>query len=306
MGTKADNFLAAALFACISGAALSTSSAVTALATATTVGPFSSREVATAGLLLALVTWAVAKSGDVRTSLISLRSSLSVLLKWLLTAFSYYALAVLLLFLIGLWHAGLIVPTCLWVLTVGIAGAFRGMRGQGVPFDFKAALSTSLIAGWFVSLYTFNLIVELVYQPLILVMIVAERVSEEEGAVTRNMISVVYAILGLTAFIPPIVGLIQQPFDRSYVESLILPIVGLCTLLPLAYTFSLYSVYDGINARLRLYAGSEDVRRYALGRTFRRFHVRHGALLRFRTVAARDLFWAQTKGEVDEAFGKYG
>ena len=306
MGTKAENFLAVALFACISGAALSNSPTVTALATATTVGLFSSREVAAAVLLLALVTWAAAKSGDVRKSLISLKSSLSVLLKWLLIAFSYYALAVLLLFLIGLWHVGLIVPTFLWVLTAGTAGAFRGMRGQGAPIDLRAALSITLVAGWFVSLYTFNLVVELVYQPLILVMIVAERISEEEGAVTRNVISVVYTILGLTAFIPPIVGLIQQPFDRSYVESLILPIVGLCTLLPLAYTFSLYSVYDGINARLRLYAGSEDVRRYALRRTFRRFHVRHSALLRFRTVAARDLFWAQTKGDVDEAFGKHG
>ena len=306
MGAKTEYVLAAALFACITGAALSNSPTFTALATATTFGPFSSREVASAVLLLALVTWAAAKSAGVRKSLVALRTSAPFLLKWTLVASSYYALVIVLLFLVGLWHGGLTVPTCLWVLTVGIAGAFKGMTGQGALFDFKTALSTSLIAGWFVSLYTFNLVVELVYQPLIIVMIVAERMSEEEGAVTRSVISVVYTILGLTAFIPPIVGLVQQPFDRSYIESLTLPIVGLCTLLPLAYVFSLYSLYDGICVRLRLYAGSENVRRYALMRTILRFHVRHDALLRFRTVAARDLFWCQTKGEVDEAFRKHG
>ena len=236
----------------------------------------------------------------------ALRTSAPFLVKWTLIASSYYALVVVLLFLVGAWHGGLTVPTCLWVLTVGIIGAFNGMGREGSPVDLKAALSASLIAGWFVSLYTFSLIIELVYQPVAFVMVVAEGISEKEDAITRNMIKAVYTMLGLAAFIPPIVGLVQQPFDRSYVESLILPIVGLSTLLPLAYIFSLYSLYDGISVRLRLYAGSENVRRYALSRTFRRFHVRHGALLRFRTVAARDLFWAQTKGEVDEAFGKYG
>ena len=218
----------------------------------------------------------------------ALRASAIFLLKWTLIVLAYYAVIVLLLFFFGVWHRGLIVPTGLWILTVGVAGAFKGMSGRGQPVSLKAAFSVSLIAGWFVSLYTFSFVVEVIYQPLVIFIVVAARLSEKEDAMTRSVINVAYATLGLTALIPPIVGLIQQPLDRSYIESLMLPIVGLCTLLPLAYAFSLYSLYDGIGVRLRLYAGSEDVRRYALKRTFRHFHVRHGALLRFRTVAARD------------------
>ena len=133
----------------------------------------------------------------------------------------------------------------------------------------------------------------------------AALLSEKEDAKTRSVIKFVYTTLGLMAFTPPIVGLIQEPFNRSYIESLILPIVGLFALLLLTHALSLYSLYEGINVRLRLYAASDDVRRYALRRTLVRFHVRRAALQRFRTAATLDLFWSQSKAEVDEAFRKH-
>ena len=256
-------------------------------------------------MLLAILSWATVKSADVRKSLIAIMPSIPFLLKWTLIVLVYYTVIAFLLLSLGVWHRGLIVPTSLWILTVGVVGAFKGMSGRDQPLNLKSAISLSLIAGWFVSLYTFNLLLELVYQPLVLLMVGAAIMSKKEDAVTRNVINVAYTILGLTALTPPIIGLIQEPFDRSYVETLVLPFGGLLALLPLAYALSLYSLYEGINVRLRLYAASDDVRRYALLRTLRRFHVRRAALQRFRTAAALDLFWSQSRVEVDEVFRKH-
>lgn len=306
MGDKAEYFLASALFVCITGAAISLSPELTALITATTFGPFSSREVASAITIFAFFLWALLKSADVRRSFGALAPTMRFLFKWIIVALLYYAAIVSALFYLGIWHTGLAVPTSLWILTVGIVSAFRGMSGSEQPTSLKAAVSASLIAGWFVSLYTFSFIIELLYQPLIALIAGAAVLSEKEGAATKYMINAIYTVLGLMAFTPPIIGLIQQPFDRSYIESLLLPIVGLFTALPLAHGLSLYSLYGGISVRLRLYAASDDVRRYALRRTVRHFHVRRASLERFRTTAARDLFWAQSRGEVDEAFRRHG
>ena len=273
---------------------------------ATTFGPFSSREVASAITLLAFFLWALVKSADVRRSLSALAPSIRFLVKWILVVLLYYTVIVAILFYLGVWHTGLAVPTSLWILTVGIVSAFKGMSGREQSSSLKAAVSASLIAGWFVSLYTFSFIIELVYQPLIALIAGAALLSEKEGAATKNAINVIFTVLGLMAFTPPIVGLIQQPVDRSYIESLLLPIVGLFTVLPLAYALILYSLYEGISVRLNLYAASDDVSKYALLRTLRHFHVRRTALERFRTTAARDLFWAQSRAEVDEAFRKHG
>jgi len=306
LGARAEKFLASALFVCITGAAISNSPELSELFLATTFGPFSSREVASAVTLLAFFLWALVKSADVRRSLRALAPSTRFLTKWILVVLLYYAVIVSILFYLEVWHTGLTVPTSLWILTVGIVSAFKGMSGREQPPSLKAAVSASLIAGWFVSLYTFSFIIELVYQPMIALIAGVAVFSEKESAATKNAISIIYTVLGLMAFTPSIVGLIQQPVDRGYIESLLLPIIGFFTVLPLAHGLSLYSLYEGIGIRLNLYSASDDVCKYALLRTLRHFHVRRAALEQFRTAAARDLFWAQSRAEVDEAFRKHG
>lgn len=218
----------------------------------------------------------------------------------------YFGAVAGIFFIVGIWHIGLIIPTSLWVITVGIISAFRSMNVERKPVSFREVSSVSLVAGWFVSLYTFAFVLELVYQSLAALLagmaVLVERRSPKEHAVAN----VAYVALVIAAVIPPILGLIQRPFDRGYIESLLLPVIGLLALLPLVHVLGLYVLYEGINSRLRLYAGSDDVRRYALLQTFRHFHVRLSALRRFRTAAARDLFWSKTSEDVDELFRRYG
>ena len=305
MGTKAEIFLAAALFVSITGAALSNSAALTEMAMTTTFGPFSSREVASATLLITLLSWAMVKSADVRESLVAIAAKAPFLLKWTSIMLTYYAAVVGVFFLLGIWHRGLIVPASLWILTVGVIAGFKSMSGQDQPVNFRAVFLASLIAGWFVSLYPFGFVVELMYQLLLAFLAVAAVLSKKADYKMHATVSGAYGGLALIAIVPPTIGLVQQPYDHKYIESLVLPVVGLFTLMPLVHAIGLYSLYEGIYVRPRVHADSDDVRRYALMRALHHFHVRRAALQRFRKAAARDLLRAQTRSEVEDVFSKH-
>ena len=200
---------------------------------------------------------------------------------------------------------GLIVPASLWILTVGVIAGFKSMSGQDQPVNFRAVFLASLIAGWFVSLYPFGFVVELMYQVLLAFLAVAAVLSKKADYKMHATVSGAYGGLALIANVPPTIGLVQQPYDHKYIESLVLPVVGLFTLMPLVHAIGLYSLYEGIYVRPRVHADSDDVRRYALMRALHHFHVRRAALQRFRTAAARDLLRAQTRSEVEDVFSKH-
>ena len=303
---KVENVLAAALFACITGAAVSNSPDLSKLETATKFGPFSSREVASAALIVVLLSWATATSPETRRSLIKLLPSTVFLLKWTLIVFGYFGAVVGILFVFEIWHIGLTVPTLLWVLTAGTMGAFRSMSSEDQPMSLKKLFSISLFAGWIVGIYTFAFSVELVYLSLSALVAGMAVVAEKHNPKAYSLVNYAYGILVVAALIPPIIGLIQRPLDRIYIESFMVPVVGFLALLTLVRVLALYVVYEGIGLRLRLYSGSDAVRRYALWQCVLHFHVRLAALRRFRTLAARDLFWAKSREDVDEVLTRYG
>ena len=275
---------------------------------ATSFGPFSSRQVASAILLAMLLSLAVLRLQGFRQSLRDLVRAALPLCTWALTVLIYYVAVVSVLYYLQIWHVGLAVPTTIWVLTAGLATVFKNIDGKWRQVNLRVQVVFSIALGWLVSLYTFPLLVEMVYQIVAATVTVMQVVVARAAIGSRfssNVLWLTSMLLLALALIPPIDGLIRQPFDPVYVESMLLPLVGFVSLMPISYMLSLSVLYRDIHRRLSRDVRSQKARRYALLRTIVHFHVRHRALHRFRTAAAGDLFSVQTRQDVDRAFERH-
>ena len=271
---------------------------------------FSTREIAVGVWTAVTVFWALSQTG-VRQSI---GGVVRAALPWKIflpgTLVLCYIVAVVWGFsYIGLWSRALLKSTILWALFSGLALSFSGVQVDAdVPTwrgILKGLLKATILLTFVVNTYTFDLWVELLLVPtLVLVGLLDavarldekhERVAKLTGAIQ------IAAGLGVLAFALGRAFQVAPPSARAATESLLLGPVLSLSLLPLVYVFFLIAAYEQLFLMLSIGPKMDSrVPWYARRRLAWHLGIRRRAVRAYLKEHRNALRLVTTRGDVDE------
>lgn len=277
----------------------------------TSIGVFSSREIATGIWLGAFLVWALSRDG-VRQSLGGLFASAlhPKIVAPVLVLASYVAAVVWGLSAIGLWEVQLLKDTVVWFLFSGLVFAFSGVTTGSKQKPFRQVvreqISLLIPLEFLINAYTFSLPVELVLIPVLVFMAMVDVVSKYKGDFDRARWAATgfQAISGwvmLTLVLARFVGdLGTLQWTDTLREIALPPILTVC-ILPAVFLFLLLARYETLFIRIGLGSDLENgVRWRARWRLFRRLGLNPSKIDAFLRGRAWALMRIRTRSDLDE------
>ena len=264
---------------------------------------FDNREIAVAFWLAVIFIWSLTKK-DVRSSFSAL---LKTLFTWriilpLMGMLAYIALCVALLARANLWHWSNLKDTLLWTIGSAFGLFLRSNEAGGDEKFFRSAVYENLkfvaMLEFVVNMYTFPLGVEIVFVPLVALMVLineyAKRKEEEGFDKVRSFSAGLLGIIGIgvLAFtIRQVVGDLREFATAQMLFDLVLPFVLTSFLLPFIYMMALLIQYETLFMRIDFFTPDKSLSRYAKLKVFLscNFHLyrlhrfsRKAGILKFR------------------------
>ena len=206
---------------------------------------------------------------------------------------------------LNLWHSGLTKDTVIWfivsgfVLFIGVAGASkqRGFFRSVV----RRAITATVALEFFLNLFVFAFIIELLVQPIIALLAVMSFVAgmEERHRPVRRLVDGTLSVIGLTLILYVGVRLSGEWRQIDVTESalaLALPVWLTVAVVPFVFILSLYSTYELAFVRIDIAASNKRTWRMKLA-LLRSFHFRTVQLERFSYPWLSRLARASSYGE---------
>lgn len=261
---------------------------------------FSNREIAVgfwATLILAL---ALTKS-EIRASLwrVLVAFCNKRILQVLALVSIYLAAMIYALEYIGLWDTSHLKITIVWAISVAVVMVFRGVERSDDPYYFRRSIKDILkvivVIEFVISLYSFNIWVELASVPIVTILLLTQAYSEEkeEHSSLRYPVEFLF-LLYVLALLVYTVYRITSDFDEfanigNFVELALPPLMSI-VFLPFMYPFLAYLAYTQAFIRLDFALPSELVP-YAKRRSLLRFRLDRILLNRWaRIIAYQDIY----------------
>lgn len=221
---------------------------------------FSTREIAFVFYLLLIIIFVFVKD-SIRPSVISvIKLALS---KKLIIPFIGMCLYCILLVhfstFLPFWNWIYIKDVIIWFLFAGVSFCYNAINSnlednyfRNIIFD---NLGLSVLIGFFISTFTFNIFVELILQPVIVFFILIQAMSEtkEEYKQVKELLDWIIGILGLIILLFTIKEAIVTYSEHSIIDTIVsffIPIVFSLLYIPIAYLFALYSKYEIVFMRM--------------------------------------------------------
>jgi hypothetical protein len=219
----------------------------------------------------------------------------------------YMAWVVLVAQRVGIWNTGLLKDTFLWLLVPGMVLLFGFTRAYEERRYYRRTLvsviGVTAVVGFYVTLATFPLLVELLLLPALVFLGLMSAVAglKPETRPAKRFVDGAMAIAGLAVFTGTGAWLIDHwaSLDKTEVAlSFALPIWLTIASLPFIFMFSLYANYETTFVRIDFATKSDPrARRRAKAALLASFHVRNRELHRFTGRAPGELASAQSWGE---------
>jgi hypothetical protein len=257
-----------------------------------------------------VLVWAISHRG-VRRSIGNLLR-ISIGWKLLLPAFvmaGYTTLVCWRLSVAGYWDVSLLKDTILWFCFYGLTLGFALNPGEGSPSWWRRALTDQmrvvLVLEYLANTYTFPFLVELLLQPLLVLLILVSALGRERKEL-RELVrhsDVVLAFFGLAtlAFVAhAMLSAGSSSFGASDVRAILLPAALTVAFIPIAYLCHLLVAYEGLFLRAG-FALPRDERllRHAKWRLVRLLGVNVMAVRRFAMTYSTHWISLNTWVEVD-------
>ena len=279
------------------------------------MGPFSTREVATAFWLLIFSAWALRKP-DIRRAICRIGQSfchLKILVPILLMS-GYVWTIIAGLKILGIWQADLLKDTIVWFCFGAIAMLARFITADRPGSVFRETMADSLkvviVVEFLVNTYTFPLAVELALVPLLTFVAVLGAIADtkKEYLAVSKVLKGVQAILGMTILVA---AASRAWADWQNLETLatlrsvaLAPILSV-SLLPFLYLIVLYAKYEIVFVRLDFgNTMPPGLKRYVRMRIFMHAGLHLGRLENLLDGHMADLAFSRTESEVDQALLK--
>lgn len=173
--------------------------------------------------------------------------------------FGYIALEIALGNVLHIWSSALLKDTLVWATISGLAMFFGYDQVTQKSKFFRrrifAAFGLSVFLDVFVNLYTFSFPVELVLQPLLVVLVIVSAFSNNRLGYrqTKRLTDFLLAVIGFTVFFLTVrhVAMNWATLNKGFLAAqLILPAWLTIGLLPFVYVIALYANYEEAFLRL--------------------------------------------------------
>lgn len=170
----------------------------------------------------------------------------------------YAALFVLVLTYFPFWQWIYLKDIVIWVLFAGVPICFNAVNSDGGYFNniVKDNFKFTTLIEFLVGTFTFNIIIELLLQPIIFFLVIMQTIATSKGKYkgAEKLLTLIIALTGiLVLFFTFRNALISTEPDD--IESLIvcfsLPIILSILYLPIAYLLAIYAKYEIIFIRLK-------------------------------------------------------
>jgi hypothetical protein len=197
---------------------------------------------------------------------------------------------------IGLWDVGLLKDTVLWALFSGFAlvlGAIRDSKSGFFWRRLRESIGIAAFIEFYSNLVVFPLLIELLLQPLLLLISVLRPFATREPRFlpAKRLLDGLAAALGIGVLGWVTVGLVSSigTFDTvATAKSFALPIWLFLAASPLVFAIELWTQYARASWTMRNVAGSDRAKRRAL------LAIAIGLNFQVRAIATLDWRWMQS------------
>jgi len=278
------------------------------------------REIASLIWGLIIFIYASSKSKDVIKSLVQLLklATTGILLKIFLLMILFIIVVDLIFFQLNLTFTTFIKDSILWFFATGIVLMMKASKAINFKF-FKEVLidsvKLSVIIEFVVQLYTFNIVIELVLVPFVLLIVGMNTLSKRK--IKYKMVNT------LTTYILGVIGLMYIIYSLSQIlnnfesfatydnlASLVFPIIMTILFLPFVYILSIFTFYDelvGKHGRLRMLLERNNNKyiNYIIRQVVEscKFNVQRWS--RFNEEYANQLLYVEDEQEIKSIFLKF-
>ncbi|WP_419240694.1 hypothetical protein [Photobacterium leiognathi] len=240
---------------------------------------FNNRELASASLIILLVTWTSYKN---RNFIVSLRSFLNTLLhRAILTTLAslliYISLIVFGLYKVEVWNIGQTKNTLLWFVFVGFAELINATKIKEPKAHLKESLYAQVkiiaLMQFLVAFNTYNYIAELVLVAILSLLACCSTYASyhSQHKQAKVVSDVLLSLIMLYLLIDSICVIYNKPvefFSLDTFRDFLVPILLSFALLPYTYCFYYYLAYERAFIKANIYTSSNSLQRYAKIQSF--------------------------------------
>lgn len=278
---------------------------------------FNDREKAVIIWLLIFLVWALFRE-NIRTSILDVLKALfqKKLVVVLAAMLLYVVLTVFLFYKIQLWDFLLIKDTVFWLLGTAFVLLMNANKATQNEHYLKEILLDNLklilVLEFIVNLYTFSLWVEIIFMPLLFIIVAMGTVAEmkKEYMPVKKVIDTILAILGICLIIFAIFNLFSNYQSFATVDNLrafLLPPLLTLAYMPFLYFFALLMAYESLFIRLDIFLKKDNaLAKLAKQKILVLCHVNLGKLNKFITANNKEFLNLKDKNDVLNMIQKFG
>lgn len=203
---------------------------------------------------------------------------------------SYVSVAIFCLALLGIWEFGQIKNTLIWFFSVACLSLFKLDKYQGDEWFYKEFCLSNFrliaIIHFILGIYTFNIYVELVLVPFLVLMALLLAVAQinKEHHQVATLITNIFSIYGLT-LIGYTAYMVTSNFDsfanKSNGYDFFIPSLLTILYLPFIYFMLIYTTYERLSIRIKYFINDPELLNYAKYYAFWKFHFKFRLLDRW-------------------------
>lgn len=245
------------------------------------------REIAIIIWMGLFIVWAVSQKA-IRNSLVNVLKAFTKIVIFVpfLLMMLYIGMMIYLLYKIHFWEISNLSDTILWLFGVAIVMFVNLNRAREEGFFKKAVLDSLkliIILEFVINLYVFNLWVELIFVPVLVVIGLMLGVSSTDSKYKQveSLLTWVMGFIGIGLILFTLYKIIADLQGFASIDNIrdfLLPPLFTVGLLPFIYLIALYVTYDLIFMRTEHSAMNASLAKYAKRKTFFAFHLNLVAL----------------------------
>ena len=224
---------------------------------------FSTREYATGFYIVIFAIYALSNKKAWPSLIALIKAALKTTIVGPFIVFILYAAIITFLFTrLSFWNNLYLKDIITWTLFVGVPVCYNALGKDPKSGYFKEIvidnIKATALVEYFFGTFTFNIVVELILQPLILfISIIQVYADKSDNSVSvRKFCDAILSIIGITIFVLTIRAAIS---DYRYLDiqitavSFLIPLVYSVLFLPVSYLFALIAKYEIVFIRMGFY-----------------------------------------------------
>ncbi|WP_199828227.1 hypothetical protein [Vibrio harveyi] len=249
---------------------------------------FNNRELASVTLIVAVLIWSSGKNKDVGTSILGVFRALQqkpiIITLGALTL--YTSLVVFVLFEVGVWNAGQLKNTVLWLVFVGAVQVFGATKIQEPRHYLRTSLQAQIklvvMVQFLVAFHSYGYFSELIIVAMMSVAamcsVIAGNNPEPNHQRVKKLFDAILVVIGTSLLLGSLYSIYTEPgkfFSVGTFRDFLVPMLLSVGVLPFIYAFYLVLVFEKAFVKIRIYTDCKTLQRYAKIKSFVVFRGNH-------------------------------